>query len=112
MRDTSLFFHFSTIKNVYNYTRKQNKMKKIFRTEIKGLLQTLNIITEPHDIEYKLIYEYRYNRKNKVCYLYRKVTVFRGKSPIDTKWFNNDLEVIEYTSKELGYWTRNKNDIK
>ena len=111
MRDASLFLLFHN-QNVYNYTRKQSKMKKIFRNEIKGLLQTLNIITEPYDIEYKLIYEYRYNRKNKVCYLYRKVTKFKGRSPIDTIWFNNDLEVIQYTSKELGCWTSSKNDIK
>ena len=87
-------------------------MKKSFRSDIKGLLSTLNILTEPHNIEYKIIYEFKYSNTKKICYLNRKVTVFNGRTPVDNKWFDNDLEIIQYISKELATWTQVDKGIK
>lgn len=87
-------------------------MKKSFRSDIKGLLSTLNTLTEPHDIEYKIIYEYKYSHTRKITYLNRKVTVFNGRTPVHNEWFDNDLEIIQYISKELATWTQVDKGIK
>ena len=87
-------------------------MKKSYSTEIRGLLETLDILASAHNVEYKIIYEYRYNWENKRCQLKRKVIVFNNNSPVATEWFRNDLEIIQYISKELATWSNIDKGIK
>jgi len=74
---------------------------KGFRKQILGLLNTLNNITEPNKISYKVIFEFRYNPKFKTCYLNRQVTVFYEKTPVSNTWLDDDLQLIQYLCKQL-----------